>query len=326
MLPTTVFGDPMQCIFDFAGPMPNWDNEVIPNFPVIAQLSTPWRWVNAQTPDLGFWILACRNSLMKGQSIDLQSCPNHVTWHQLTGDARIDSRNQTAVQYQIQNDAEVNESFLVIGDSRNVRSRHTFASSSRGIDVVEPVELSDITQIASRIDSLTGSDLATYILSSASSMMTGVGRAEILNRMPSIVAGLNRVPPSPVEAAVKNVIETGERESISNLLHELELSTNTRVFRWGAFSAFKSTVSMSASSPTLSFRQAAETVREQRRHQGDRRISQRAIGSTLLLKGLESDHSLVLNAGVMNSHNIYVALSRGAKSVSIFSDTSTIKC
>ena len=65
-------------------------------------------------------------------------------------------------------------------------------------------------------------------------------------------------------------------------------------------------------------------IREQRRHQGDRRIPQRAIGSTLLLKGLESDHSLILDAGTMTPQNLYVALSRGAKSVTIFSNKNIV--
>ena len=71
-------------------------------------------------------------------------------------------------------------------------------------------------------------------------------------------------------------------------------------------------------------RQAAEVIREQRRHQGDRRIPTRAIGSTLLLKGLEADHALILDAGAMNAHNLYVALSRGAKSITVFSNNNIV--
>lgn len=57
--------------------------------------------------------------------------------------------------------------------------------------------------------------------------------------------------------------------------------------------------------------------RENIRHQGEKRISSRAIGSTLLLKGLEAEHSCILDAGAMNKKDLYVALSRGAKSITI---------
>ena len=150
-------------------------------------------------------------------------------------------------------------------------------------------------------------------------MMTGVGKATLMQRMTTILAGRNRTPATAIELAVKVVIEQGDKNSIVNLLSTLELSSDTRVFRRGAFSVLKSAVLLSISDPTKTIVQAVEVVREQRRHQGDRRIPTRAIGSTLLLKGLEADHALILDAGAMNAHNLYVALSRGAKSITVFS-------
>ncbi len=324
ILPTIVFGDPMQCIFNFGGPMPHWDNDVKSRFPVISELTTPWRWINAGAPDLGQWILNCRELLLQDRSIDLSSCPNYVYWNQLMGNVQTDNQSQNQAQYRIRNDNDANDSLLVIGDSRNPRSRHNFASSSIGIEVVEPVDLADVTSIASRIDNLSGEELSNQILVTVSLMMTGVGKSNLSKRMPTILAGRNRTPASQVELAVKDVIESSDKNSIANLLSTLELSTDTRLFRRAAFSALKSAVSLSISDPTKTTKQAAEVIREQRRHQGDRRIPIRAIGSTLLLKGLEADHSLILDAGAMNSHNLYVALSRGAKSITVFSNSNVI--
>ncbi len=45
------------------------------------------------------------------------------------------------------------------------------------------------------------------------------------------------------------------------------------------------------------------SIREQLRLRGDRRIPQRAIGATLLLKGLVCDHSLIFNATI-GTHKI----------------------
>ncbi|MBL4783534.1 MAG: AAA family ATPase [Porticoccaceae bacterium] len=324
VLSTTIFGDPMQCIFNFAGPMPSWDGDVKPRFPIITELNTPWRWINAGTPDLGQWILNCRESLLQRRSIDLLSCPGYVHWIQLAGDPQADNQRQTEAQYHIRNSNDPSHSFLVIGDSRNPRSRHNFASLSRGIDVVEPVDLADVTKISSQIDKLCGEELANHVLAATSLMMTGVGKANVIKRMPTILAGRNRTPATPIELAVKEVMESGDKSSVGNLLSCLEVSPDTRLFRRGAFSALKSAVSLSVSDPTKTTKQAAEIVREKRRHQGDRRIPSRAIGSTLLLKGLEADHSLILDAGAMNSHNLYVALSRGAKSITVFSNSNVL--
>lgn len=321
-LPTVLFGDPLQCIFNFGGPMPSWVEDVQNRFPVINQLNTPWRWINAETPILGQWILNSRELLLQGKSIDLSSCPEYVRWIQLTGDYQFDTQTKIQAQYQLRNDNEASDSLLVIGDSRNPRSRHDFASSSRGIDVVEPVDLSDITEAAVNIDNLSGIDLANHLLTLLTTMMTGVGKANLMQRMATILAGRNRTPASTLELAVQSVIETGDNKTIANLLNCFELSSETRVFRRGAFSVLKNALSLSGSDPTKSIKQAVEVLREQRRHQGDRRIPTRAIGSTLLLKGLEADHVLILDAGTMNAQNLYVALSRGAKSITVFSNIS----
>lgn len=102
-------------------------------------------------------------------------------------------------------------------------------------------------------------------------------------------------------------------------LYHLEEKPETKVYRLAAFSALKESLIKAVSDPTLTIRDAASKVREQRRHQGDKRIALRAIGSTLLLKGLECDHVIILNADEMNSQNLYVALSRAAKSITVFS-------
>jgi len=172
-----------------------------------------------------------------------------------------------------------------------------------------------------QMDLLNGNDLATVILDKTSSMMTGIRPASLKNRISSILKGTNRTPATEVEHAVKSVIEIGDRQSIANLLCALEESSETRVFRWAAFAALKKAVSMSIDDTSSTILSSAELVREQRRHQGDTRIPSRAIGSTLLLKGLESEHTLILDAGVMTPENLYVALSRGSKSITVFSNT-----
>ena len=63
--------------------------------------------------------------------------------------------------------------------------------------------------------------------------------------------------------------------------------------------------------------EAAAQLREKRRHAG-RSIPNKAVGSTLLLKGLEADHVLLLDAdnqgnSRMTKEHLYVALSRGRR-------------
>jgi DNA helicase IV len=63
---------------------------------------------------------------------------------------------------------------------------------------------------------------------------------------------------------------------------------------------------------------AAIHMREQNRLVG-RPLPRRAVGSTLLLKGLEGDLAVILNADGLDSHNLYVAITRGSKRLTICS-------
>jgi hypothetical protein len=68
----------------------------------------------------------------------------------------------------------------------------------------------------------------------------------------------------------------------------------------------------------LSFHEAAIRMREQNRLVG-RPLPRRAVGSTLLLKGLGAEVAVILNPGIMNARNLYVAMTRGSKSLVICS-------
>jgi len=48
-----------------------------------------------------------------------------------------------------------------------------------------------------------------------------------------------------------------------------------------------------------------------------RPLPKRAVGSTLLLKGLEAEVVVVLNAGSLDARNLYVAMTRGSNVVAL---------
>ena len=66
--------------------------------------------------------------------------------------------------------------------------------------------------------------------------------------------------------------------------------------------------------------EAAVRVREQNRLLGWP-LPKRAVGSTLLLKGLEAEVSVILNAPALDAKNLYVAMTRGSHSLVICSPT-----
>jgi hypothetical protein len=50
-----------------------------------------------------------------------------------------------------------------------------------------------------------------------------------------------------------------------------------------------------------------------------RPLPRRAVGSTLLLKGLEAELVVILIADTLNARNLYVAMTRGSKRIIVCS-------
>jgi DNA helicase-2/ATP-dependent DNA helicase PcrA len=319
LLPTVVFGDPMQCIFSFSGPMPDWTRTVETFFPTLATLQTPWRWKNAQAPDLGEWILEQRHLLLRRERINLRSCPDYVRFHPLSRNYNDNIQRQQREYYSLLRHFP-NDSILVMGDSRRASSRHQFAQRINDIDVVEPVDLTDVMRMATSLDEANTANVMPNLLQAAAELMTNVGVSATLRRIGSLQAGRNITPPSSLEMALVELALAPTRQNMRTTLLLLEEKDETRVFRAGALQVLKDAIKLSISSPEKSIHESASIIREQRRYQGEGRVSLRSIGSTLLLKGLECDHALILDAGNMSANDLYVALSRGAKSVTVFSD------
>ena len=73
----------------------------------------------------------------------------------------------------------------------------------------------------------------------------------------------------------------------------------------------------------IQFNDALVKVRENTRRFG-RRIPRKAIARTVLIKGLEFDHTIIINADEFDRNNLYVALTRATKTITIISKSCTL--
>ena len=71
------------------------------------------------------------------------------------------------------------------------------------------------------------------------------------------------------------------------------------------------------------FHDTAVRAREQNRLLG-RPLPKRAVGSTVLLKGLEADVSVILDAADLDARNLYVAMPRGSKRLVVCSNSAIL--
>jgi AAA domain len=318
VLPTVILGDPLQAIFSWSGPTPDWQHEVCEKFPLAGELNTPWRWTNAGAVDLGRWLLNIRQQLQAGTSIDLGSAPREVEWVQLDG-TDDDSKRRRAALTQVP-DAEAK--VIILGDKFPATNQR-IASQTPGAITVEAIELRDLIVFAERLDFSAPDAALAHVLDFAGNLMTNVGAADVLQRVASLVRGTARTAPSDIEREALAFREVPNVKSTANLLSTISASPGVRTYRTGVLrSAFRA-LSQCDDTPGNSFAEAAIRVREQNRLIG-RPLAKRSVGSTLLLKGLEAEVAVVLYADAMDARNLYVALTRGSKKLVICSKSNIL--
>ena len=313
-VPTCILGDPMQAIFGFAGTrLPDWDTDVCTVFPIMGTLDTPWRWHNAGTRELGSWLLDVREKLSQREPVDVRDAPTSVRWVKLRrgneqGDGITAAQEKAASEF---------SSVLVLGDSRSPVGQARVASRTPGAVTIDAVQMKDLIQFAEDLD-LEATDALDRLLAFAQSVMTNVGRPKFLQRIHALTGGTAKKAPNAAESKALRLVAQPSYGAASELLLEISQRPKVRKYRphifWSCIKALK----LCNGAGEQSFLDATRRVREQARF-GGRRLPRCAVGSTLLLKGLEAEAVVVLNADELDSKNLYVAITRGSKQVTICS-------
>lgn len=316
ILPTCVLGDPMQAIFGFGGDgLAKWEEQVCAYFPLAGELSIPWRWINADAETLGLWLLEVRRKLLHGEPIDLRDAPPAVNWIELNGTEDHQRRLIAARVRPPDGEGRV----LIIGESTSPESQRQFASQTPGAVTVEAVDLRDLVAFARKF-TLSAPDALEQLAQFAQGVMTNVGAADLVRRVQSLARGTARNPPTDVEKVALEFVQAPSHRTAVELLVKIGKQGGVRTYRPAVLRACIKALQLCDGTPGLSFHDAAIRMREQNRLVG-RPLPRRAVGSTLLLKGLEAEVAVVLNAAGLDSRNLYVAMTRGSKMLTVCSST-----
>ena len=309
VLPTCVLGDPMQAIFGWGtNVLVEWETDVHGRFPPAGELDTPWRWRNAGTEPFGRWLLDVRAALQAGQPIDLRQAPPEVEVITVTGD---DVLNQTrAANTRAPVDGG---SVLIVCDARRPRRHREIAARARGAVVVENADLTDFIRFAASFD-MQAPTAADELIDFAGSTMTGVGAAQMKQRLRVLLTGRERTPPNDAESAALAFARAPSPTAAVTLLVEINRQAGVFPLRpalvRSAIQAFNGCVDAE------DFHEMAVRAREQSRVKG-RALPRRAVGSTLLLKGLEADVAVIIDTDLLSARDLYVAMTRGSQKLVI---------
>jgi hypothetical protein len=315
VLSTCVLGDPMQAIFGFKGnPLIEW-KAVQAHFVEAGTLSTPWRWRNAGSEPFGQWLLGVRESLRTGIAVDLRNAPENVTWLPIDANNPHPSKLKAAQTNAPTRDGRV----LVICDSTNKSGQQELASQTPGAVTAEAVDMADLLKFARNFSLGTPAVALQQLLGFAQSVMTNCGIAELNRRLDTLTRGTARTPASPIEAAALTFASNASYAAGMELLCAMRDGADVRLFRPYIFFAALAAL-RSAAHGGVSLLEAFSHVREEGRLVG-RPLPRKAIGSTLLFKGLEAEVGVVIDARNLDAKNLYVAMTRGSLALVVCNPT-----
>lgn len=327
-LPCRVLGDPLQGVFDFAGQrLVEWDRDVTGNFKLLGQLETPQRWLRAGTPTIGEWLRIIRKRLEQGQSIDLRTgLPAGVRFMAVNEAEEMEKIQGNTCRYFSCGGHET-----VIGihkGSQQYKAKcHRLARNVSGrFSSIEEIEGKELFSFVEKIGKAQSSgQRLKELVAFAQRCMTAVNE--------NLSAGTKRGERVEIRENTKNpeVAVTGnsylrEPSSVNMcaFLKAVQGVNGVKVIRADLFNRIIGVLRKQAFHPELTLAEAAEKYHVEFRYKGRPTGRRMQIGTILLVKGLEFDHAIVLEADSLSKKELYVALTRGAKSLTIVSSSPTL--
>lgn len=307
IVPTLVFGDPMQGIFEFAGSSLSWDREVFSTFPLVDTLDTPYRW-KEKNPELGRWVAFVRERLIRGEDIDLSAWPASF---QKSGSAF-----DMAPLFE-SFDVDAGESVAAIHCNKGVCYRLAGATAG-GYQAIEEIAARRLMGFCDSWDSCESLRDRTLVMKAMVEdcfnirpLASGEEESEADNVINAEIGRLR------VETYGPNAAAAGVA-----LFGLIRRRSRYRLFRGELWRDAERVLTDVADGRSLRAVEAADRVRQRTTLTG-RRLPRRTVSTPLLLKGLEFDHVVVpdathfANEQLAQAKLFYVAISRATRSLTL---------
>lgn len=320
-LPCRILGDPMQAIFDFGGdegkPV-DWAVSVYPAFTCLGQLETPWRWKTTGDPNLGAWLKKARETLEKGEEIDLSNgLPACVRRVQTTPEY-LASKQYSTLMGLLGNQ----ESVIALhgGDQQSKNMTHLLARTMGGkFSSIEEVEGKDLHSFIKKLVAAKTTQQGFLLaLDFSKKCFTGVGDILTAGTKRGEVAKQSKGTKYPLVLKAANAYLNSPTSShLRAFFLALKDNPETSAYRRDLLYRFLNVLKIHIDGVGANLTEAANKYQRDMRHTGRPISHRKLIGTTLLVKGLEYDHAVILDADSLDAQDLYVAMTRGAKTLTI---------
>jgi DNA helicase-2/ATP-dependent DNA helicase PcrA len=317
LIPCRLLGDPMQAIFGFGEQPVDWERDVYPDYQLLGELKEPWRWKLTGAKELGEWLNQARALLAANEKVTLLGqLPKGV--RRCAVDLNdFTNKKRLKVFFEFLN---TDDSVMAIhsGDAKSKNKTHKLAQSLSGkFSSLEEVEGKDLHRFIKKLDGAKsmGGRLRLVIgfMKSCCNAVDGVLAAQTKRGEEGKITKATKCP-ELLEVA-NRYLATGTCADMAALLGLIRDRPEVTTYRRDLLNRMMGVLRTHEEKPGLTLTEAATWYQREFRRFGRPLRHNKLIGTTLLVKGLEYDHAIVLEAETMTSKDLYVAMTRGAKSV-----------
>ena len=312
-----IFGDPLQSIFGFDGVV-DWFDVVEKDFPNIAKLSTPWRWKKENAnAELGAKLIELRERIESGGPLDFCVNERGISRQWLPDDpgAKLAKVRTTCLATM-----KLEGTLVVVAQSASEGARANIAKNlaKQRFAVVEPVSCKPLAKHSKSIEQADDAQRLQRVLDFVRLCVVGV-QADFAKYVKAHQEGRRAG-----RSKYGNLIDIGDRVAqangmthVADLMEGLLGRDDVFLYRRELLSMMLSALRTSSATETPLSETVAD-VEAKKRHLG-RHLARRSVGSTLLLKGLEFEHVIIIEYDGMTKEDWYVALTRATQSVTVLS-------
>lgn len=321
---TGVLGDRMQAIFGFAEPLVTWD-QVQDFFPAHSVHHHPWRWQGHNEP-LGRWLLDLRGSTAPGTVLDLSAgLPPGVSFTEVDPTSRVPALKRIGYT-----SWPTHETVLVISGKAPAQTRSTAADLGGRFTAMEEVGGSFMHDQLATLATTDPNGYAAWLAQTTKKCFCGHAQLNqaVLNKLDKghPVSNLKRPGLEIALQALDFVLAQRTLASLATAMDNVRHAPSLRLHSheaWFDIQAAVRGVVASGHGPQGLTSELAKT-RDRIRHSG-RPERRRVVSRTLLVKGLEYDHVVIANIDeISDQHNLYVALSRARKTITLLGNSPRI--
>ncbi len=326
LIPTRLLGDPLQGIYDFGNnTIVDWTIHVEPDFEALPELDYPWRW-DGENKELGEWLSnVVRPAIESNQPISLEKLPSTVIWKQLPNDPR----QYEAIQKSVCNETLKNNGNAIViypHGERESQCVNFVKGLPKPYQMVETIDCKNLMKTAKELFETKGFARALVLIDFLGMCFSPISSVSVLSTLKrNFKNGKIGNPRSNVELAssLQDIVGDNSLKSILRGLEAFYALAGLKCYRRELYRAMCNSIQEFDTGKYESLWDAAWEVRNRTRQIG-RKIPRFAVGRTLLIKGLEFDHAILLDADALDPKNLYVALTRGRSSLTILSRSNVI--